>query len=1365
MDDNVRIALSRAGTARVTVILVTIMALVAAILGTSATVTPPRATAQAALDDRTVAVELLKTGGRATKSAAEAALLGSDDQLHQFVTTGQHVTIAHDNRLRAGQIMAVSGRRVREAAQTALGGTPEDVRKFLAGGWQEPHRLDLRVKVGEIIAANGPTTQRAAQAALEGTAEDVLEFLAGGQYSPAVIDRRKKAGGIMATGGPEVNKAAQIALNGSDDDVQEFLATGQHTARARDNEQASITELVNLAKAAGAEAALETEAAKEASGRAVAAAEQAKQAALKAAAEAAAAKDDAAAAGAAAGRAADFAGRAASAAQEAVSAANSANNAARVASNAAMQAASAASAAAQAASDARGAAADAATDANQAANARIAAQKARDVAAGARLAAEASRAAGDAANQAAGAARAASSAGANADRAASAAEDAANQAGVSGAEAERARRAAADAHKFAGQANRAATNAESLANQAAKAAGDAYRAAISAAEHAENAARAADEAAAHAGEADKAAQESEKHAKAAHEAAQAATNATNLAIDIEKNARTADSNRLQLLQDEGVAAAEKVKRDLADHAAYEAAEATRIDQETQTLLNTALHAATTPGVDDATMVQAGRQAALRLRNVGGSWSRSAAEQALAGGPTEMYSYLTQKRARAAEADDLARVRHVAKTTTNEKKQAAAYSAVRGDPEDIEEFLRTQDYEGKVVDDRKEVGQIMSKGGPATQRAGQKALEGTPSDVTEFLAKGQFVSANLDDRMKTGEIISSGGPEVNAAGQIALAGPPSYVREFVQTGQHKARQRDALVASHVSTVRRLIAEGSRIAATARENAAEAARVAAVARHAADEAAVWADRARNSANEAAEYAKQAKASADAAQVSANQAAESAKAARSAADAAARDAESASQAATRAASSAAAASASAVDASQSAQAARSSAVQAGKDAEAAQVAADDAYNISISKKTAEEQQNQSGPLNASEQAQLEASCNGDAACIEKFKAAQRDASKTMMDFLLENGAEVILDLIGYNDAVKCFTQGDIEACIWTAVNALMMANPLALIGKGVKLAGAIGRVIGKVGKFLKRSEEAAGELKAGRKAMQDAVEACKVPGNSFAPATKVYMADGSRKAIKDVVVGDQVAATEPRTGLSGARAVTRVIVGEGVKQMVSVGVGGPNAGVIEATARHPFWVNDRGQWIDAQDIRAGEHFRTVTGDQVVATGTTRHTEVMKVYNLTVDGIHTYYVLAGDTSVLVHNTGCPPSGAKGAWESKADFTSTKTMNKKYDAHASVFKITGNRNPAKLAEFETAMRAHMTAADTKIYRFNYRGQGQAIGFINPDSKVMVMLRADGSFWSAYELGIKKKMDKIIPNKTLAVYDQFADIVDNGFLW
>jgi len=60
-----------------------------------------------------------------------------------------------------------------------------------------------------------------------------------------------------------------------------------------------------------------------------------------------------------------------------------------------------------------------------------------------------------------------------------------------------------------------------------------------------------------------------------------------------------------------------------------------------------------------------------------------------------------------------------------------------------------------------------------------------------------------------------------------------------------------------------------------------------------------------------------------------------------------------------------------------------------------------------------------------------------------------------------------------------------------------------------------------------------------------------------------------------------------------------------------------------------------------------------------------------------------------------------------------------------------------------------MTAQGTRIYRFDYRGQGQAVGFIDPSSNLMVMLRGDGSFWSGFRLG----------------ENQFSSIVDKGFLW
>ncbi|GAA3733698.1 putative T7SS-secreted protein [Streptomyces tremellae] len=111
-----------------------------------------------------------------------------------------------------------------------------------------------------------------------------------------------------------------------------------------------------------------------------------------------------------------------------------------------------------------------------------------------------------------------------------------------------------------------------------------------------------------------------------------------------------------------------------------------------------------------------------------------------------------------------------------------------------------------------------------------------------------------------------------------------------------------------------------------------------------------------------------------------------------------------------------------------------------------------------------------------------------------------------------------------------------------------------------------------------------------------------------------------------------------------------------------------------------------------------------------------------------------------------CP----RGGWENKADFSSQKVMSKKFHAHAGDFlDDPGNLNKVNLQRFEGAMREHMTADDTRIYRFNYRSQGPAVGFIDPASQKMVMLHSDGRFWSAWRLGDR----------------QFQGIIDRGFLF
>ncbi|GGR60218.1 RHS repeat-associated core domain-containing protein [Streptomyces aurantiogriseus] len=171
------------------------------------------------------------------------------------------------------------------------------------------------------------------------------------------------------------------------------------------------------------------------------------------------------------------------------------------------------------------------------------------------------------------------------------------------------------------------------------------------------------------------------------------------------------------------------------------------------------------------------------------------------------------------------------------------------------------------------------------------------------------------------------------------------------------------------------------------------------------------------------------------------------------------------------------------------------------------------------------------------------------------------------------------------------------------------------------------------------------------------CKI-GNSFTPDTKVLMADGSAKAIKDVRVGDKVLATDPRTNETRVETVTAEILGKGVKHLVKVTVDtdgdkGSKTAEVTATDRHPFWVAELDAWINATDLKPGEWLRTSAGTYVQITAVERWTALdATVHNLTVSNLHTYYVETGTTPVLVHNCPEEPQAARASEINNAEPT-----------------------------------------------------------------------------------------------------------------
>ncbi len=205
------------------------------------------------------------------------------------------------------------------------------------------------------------------------------------------------------------------------------------------------------------------------------------------------------------------------------------------------------------------------------------------------------------------------------------------------------------------------------------------------------------------------------------------------------------------------------------------------------------------------------------------------------------------------------------------------------------------------------------------------------------------------------------------------------------------------------------------------------------------------------------------------------------------------------------------------------------------------------------------------------------------------------------------------------------------------------------------------------------------------------CKGKGvpHSFTGSTRVLMAGGTTKAIDQIKVGDTIANAVPGQTGTQAHTVTAVIVTTTDHDFVDVGIkrstGSATKAVLKSAAKktavglaasaalftilsathtaadkhdlsatapvaaqvstqpsdhltttfhHPFYDETQASFTDAKDLHPGDVLQTPTGTAEVTDVRLYHANTTT-YDLTIGDLHTYYVLAGQTPVLVHNCG----------------------------------------------------------------------------------------------------------------------------------
>ena len=620
--------------------------------------------------------------------------------------------------------------------------------------------------------------------------------------------------------------------------------------------------------------------------------------------------------------------------------------------------------------------------------------------------------------------------------------------------AEQARAAARAAAEHAERAEAAAVEAETGEATAVAAEAEAREAANTARAEREAAEAARDEAAAARAEAadrragaaealDRAQDEQAVARAAAHQAAAAGLQAAAQrrgAEDAEDRARQARDDAVQAERNRD----EAVARLAAMRAAVAATEGTENAAEARAAADEAQAQA-----DDATEAATSARAAADQAGAAATAARAAATRATAAAE--------RSRAHASTAWDAAHVSYAAADRAT-SAAANAIDASETAAQEAEGAQEQADIAAQASSEARENAIAAREEANAAQEDSLATANGAYATALAATAARDAATATIDP---ANEAIALGTPYQEsdpAAGLAVLTGQSAKTIAEQQAAAAEAKSRAAAAAA--AEARRLAEQADADARAAAEAAAEAAEDAAAALESVAAA-------RSSARDAARAASAAQAAAERAREHGSQAAEDAYLAGQAANQAESEARHADNEATEAERDAGRAGQYADSAEADASDARDIAQRADSDATAAEQAAANADDLAqeadAAAQRAEEEARREWeaqraalaettpdpvtggtgfggpPLAVDDEALLRAECGQ--TCVDEYRQAQRQADRDVIDWLIDNGGEILLEYFGINDLRRCLGQGNIESCLWSLVDvaSLFLAAPV--------------------------------------------------------------------------------------------------------------------------------------------------------------------------------------------------------------------------------------------------------------------------------------------------------------------------------------